>query len=179
MRVDYLTVASGVGSTLYIAREAEVEVPLLVAGTYYVTIYSVNILPKQVEPAGNITVSGNIVNTATSKTFYNTNVSISSSAFVKSAFIFIGQIDPNIPRPFSATFQIQRNLLNGTYPVKILATYQDTSNIIHVSSSVGSINVQQSHTPPTMRPETRGPIEILVDFIRRIFQFFFGSSMAI
>jgi hypothetical protein len=176
MLIDYLTVASGVGSTLYIAREAEVEVPLLIASTHYVTIYSVNVLPREIQPAGNITVSGNVVDTATSKTFYNTNVSISSPAFAKSTFIFIGQIDPNIPRPFSATFQVQKGLPNGTYPIKILVTYQDTSNINHASSTVVNLRVQrQTSTPSVRRSETRGPIEILVDFLLRIFQFFFGS----
>jgi len=179
MRIDYLAIVSGVGQTLYIAQETEIEVPVLIASTHYVTIYSINILPRETQPAGNITISGNIVNTATASSFYNTNVSISSPAFSKSTFIFIGQIDPNIPRPFSATFQVTRGLSNGTYPVKILVTYQDALNIIHVSSAEMTIRVQQQTSTPPVRPsETRGPVQMLIDFLLRIFQFFFGSSMA-
>ena len=177
MRIDYLSVASGVGSTLYIAQEAEVQVPVLIAGTHYVTIYSVIVSPKQVQPSGNITISGNMVNTATGSSFYNTNVSISSPAFSKTTSIFVGQIDPNIPRPFSATFQIQRNLPNGTYTIEILVRYQDSSNIAHVSSSATTFVVQQqTFQPPVMK--TTGPLEILIDFLQRLFRFFFGSSMA-
>ena len=179
MRVDYLAIVSGVGQTLYIAQTTEIEVPVLIASTHYVTIYSVNILPRETQQAGNITISGNVVNIATTSSFYNTNVSISSPAFSKSTFIFIGQIDPNIPRPFSATFQIRRGLSNGTYPVKILVTYQDTLNVVHASSAEMTIHVQQQTlTPPVRPPERRGPVQMLIDFLLRIFQFFFGSSMA-
>ena len=179
MQIDYLVIASGVGQTLYIAQQAEINVSVLIGNTHYVPIYSVNVLPKQVQPSGNITVSGNVVDTATSSSFYNTNVSISSPAFTKTTSIFIGQIDPNIPRPFSATFQVQKNLPNGTYPITIIVTYQDTSNIGHFTSSAVTLRVQQQpFEPPVRQSEIKGPIEILISFLRRIFDFFFGSTIA-
>jgi len=178
MRIDYLMIVSGVGQTLYIAQETDVKVPVLISGKPYVVIYSVNIFPGVVPPAGNITVSGNAVNTATTTSFYNTNVSISSPAFAQQTSIFVGQIDPNIPRPFSAAFQIRRGLSNGTFPIKILVTYTDTLNIIHVSSSTVTFQVQQQASTTPRQLQTRGPIQIIVDFLMRIFQFFFGSSTA-
>ncbi len=178
MRIDYLMLVSGVGQTLYIAQETDVKVPLLISGNPYVVIYSVNIFPLVVPPAGNITISGNAVNTATSTSFYNTNVSISSSAFAQQISIFIGQIDPNIPRPFSAAFQIRRGISNGTFPIKILVTYTDTLNVVHASSTTATFQVQQQTTTNPREVQRRGPIQIIVDFLMRIFQFFFGSSTA-
>jgi len=180
MRIDYLTIVSGVGQTLYIAQETEVQVPVLISKTPYVIIYSVNLYPLVVPPGGNLTISGSVVNTATATSFYNTNVSISSPAFVQGTYVFIGQIDPNIPRPFSAAFQVQRGRLNGTFPVEILVTYLDTLNVMHVSSTVVTFRVvqQETSTIPGGQFQRRGLVQILVDFLVRIFEFFFGSSTA-
>ena len=183
MRIEYLTVLSGTGTTLYIAQQSEVQVPVLIAGTRYVMVYDIIVDPEQVQPAGNITISGTVVNVATASSFYNTNISITSPAFLRGAYVFIGQIDPNIPRPFSATLGIQRSLLNGTFQGEIRVTYQDTLSVIHVSSAVARFLVQQTTLRPPLGgsiPTTaqRSPVQILVDFLWRIFQFFFGSSTA-
>lgn len=179
MRINYLTIVSGVGSTLYIAQETEAKVPVLIAGTHYIIIYDVIVSPEQVSPGGNFTISGSVVDTATASSFYNTNVSFSSPVFLKGIYVFIGQIDPNIPRPFSATLDIQRSLPNGTYQGEILVTYLDSLNVIHVSSAVVKFQVQrQAPTIPTRPSQSGGPLQIIIDFLWRIFQFFFGSSAA-
>jgi hypothetical protein len=179
MQIEYLTMVSGVGGTLYIAQETEVRVPVFIAGTRYVAIYDVVVVPEEVPPAGNITVSASVVNTATASSFYNTNVSISSPAFLKGAYVFVGQIDPNIPRPFSATLDIQSGLPNGTYQGEILVTYLDSLNVIHVSSISVNFRVQRQAPTPTVRPSQRVELmQVIVDFLWRIFQFLFGSSVA-
>jgi hypothetical protein len=179
MRIDCLTIVSGTGATLYIAQQTDVEVPVLITGTRYVMIYDVVVDPEQVQPAGNITISGSVVNTATSSSFYNTNISITSPAFLKGAYVFIGQIDANIPRPFSTTLQIQRTLPNGTFQGEIRVTYQDTLGVIHVSSAVAKFSIQQQTTTARTRypsSQSTEPVQIILDFLRRIFQFFFGST---
>jgi hypothetical protein len=179
MRIEYLTIVSGVGGTLYIAQETEVKVPVFIAGTHYVVIYDVMVVPEEVAPAGNITVSASVVNTATASSFYNTNVSISSPAFLKGAYVFVGQIDPNIPRPFSATLEIQRGLPNGTFQGEILVTYLDSLNVIHVSSTLANFRVQRQAPTLPVRPSQRVELmQIIVDFLWRLLQFFFGSSAA-
>jgi len=177
MVIDYLMVVTGVGKTLYIAMETEVQVPVLVTKTRYVVIYSVGVFPGEVTPAGNFTVSGTVVNAA-SASLYNTNVSVSSPAVVRGASIFIGQIDPNIPRPFSFPLQIRRELPNGSFPIKILVTYQDLSlGVTHVNSAATVIRVQQREVPtrPT-EPPKRSLAEMIVDILSRILRFFFGFS---
>ncbi len=180
MRIDCLTVVSGTGATLYIAQQTEVQVPVLISATRYVAVYEVAVDQEQVQPGGNITISGTVVNKATASSFYNTNISITSPVFLKGASVFIGQLDPNIPRPFSATLGIQRSLANGTYQGEISVTYQDSSYVIHVSSGIAQFRVQQqtSRLPgrTTQPTQTGGPVQVIVDFLRRIFQFFFGSS---
>jgi limonene-1,2-epoxide hydrolase len=180
MRIDYLMIVSGVGQTLYIAQEAEVSVPVLVSNTSYVVIYSVNVYPLTVSPGGNLTISGSVVDTTTATSFYNTNVSISSPAFVQGTYVFIGQIDSNIPRPFSAAFQVKRGNFNGTFPIRIVVTYLDTLNVLHVSSTVLTLQViqQTTSTIPSGQFQARGPVQLLIDFLVRIFEFFFGSPSA-
>jgi hypothetical protein len=146
-------------------------------------VYDIVVDPEQVQPAGNITISGTVVNMATASSFYNTNISITSPVFLRGAYVFIGQIDPNIPRPFSTTLGIQRSPLNGTFQAEIRVTYQDTLSVIHVSSAAARFLVQQTTSRPSTGsfiPTTaqRSPVQILLDFLWRIFQFFFGSSTA-
>jgi len=176
MRIDYLMIVSGVGKTLYVAMETEVEVPVLVTRTRYLVIYSINVIPSEVPPAGNFTISGSMVNAASSS-FYNTNVSISSPALVREPFIFIGQIDPNIPRPFSFLLQVRRGI-QGEFPIAILATYRDSLGVTHISSATATIRVQQREIPA--RPATasggRGLPEIMAEIAWRIIRFFFGLS---
>ena len=129
MRISYLQIVSGTGTTLYLEQQTEVEVPVLITDTSYLAIYMVSIYPTEISPGGNITISGNVVNT----TMSNLNVSASSSAFLREPFVFIGQSDPNIPRPFSFTIQVRKDLKNGTIPIVISATFSDSYDVDHVT----------------------------------------------
>ncbi|MGQ9542499.1 MAG: hypothetical protein ACUVTM_00205 [Candidatus Bathyarchaeia archaeon] len=174
MRIDYLQIVSGVGATLYLEQQVEVEVPVLVTGTPLITIYSVNIYPMEAPPRGNVTISGTVVNTGT-LTMSNTNVSLSSPAFIRGAFIFIGQADPDIPRPFSATLQVKRGLAEGVYPITLHVTYSDPYGVGHISSATSAVRVAQ-RTPATPgKPPTKTPIEIFYDILIRVLRFFFGA----
>ncbi|MBO3754866.1 MAG: hypothetical protein FGF53_08355 [Candidatus Brockarchaeota archaeon] len=178
MLIDYLLVVTGVGKTLYIAMGTEVDVPVLVTGTRYIAIYSIRVFPGEVQPAGNFTVSGTLVNTGP-QSFYNVNVSISSPVLIRGTSTFIGQVDTNIPRPFSFLLQVRGGLPNGTFPVRILVTYQDlTLGVTHMSSAVTTVTVQQRGAPlkPPEFVERRGPVEMILEVLWRLFQFFFGFS---
>jgi hypothetical protein len=178
MRIDYLEVATGVGKTIYLAKRTEVQVPLLVTDTRYMTIYSVNVSPRQAPPAGNITISGNILNTATS-TQSNTNVSVTSRALIRGAFIFIGQIDPNIPRPFSVALQIRRDMTNGTYPIEIQATYTDSLGVKHVTTAPATIIVAQTQSVQPSTPTQTSMLDAIIEIIRTVFRFLFGFPVAV
>ncbi|MEM2226889.1 MAG: hypothetical protein QXW19_01845 [Candidatus Bathyarchaeia archaeon] len=175
MRIEYLMLVSGVGKTLYVAMEGIVDIPVLVTGMRYLMIYSLSTLPSEIQPAGNFTISGSIVNTASSS-FYNTNVSVSSPALVRSPFLFMGQVDPNIPRPFSFSLQAKRDLQSGEYPIKITVTYRDSLGVIHVNSATVTISVQQRaiQTRPVITQAERGPLETAIEIIWRLIRFFLG-----
>lgn len=174
MRISYLQIVSGTGTTLYLEQQTEVEVPVLITDTSYLAIYSVSVYPMEVSPGGNITISGNVVNTAAS-TMSNLNISISSSTFLKEPFVFIGQSDPNIPRPFSFTVQVRRDLQNVTIPILISATFSDSYDVNHFTSTSISSQVAQQEAAPARTPTPREPVTVIIDSLREIVRFFFGS----
>jgi hypothetical protein len=177
MVIDYLAIVTGVGKTLYIANTCELDIPVFIAGTSYIAVYSVTTSPRIIPPGGNFTLSGTIVNTA-STTFNNVNISIYSPVLVRrgSTAIFIGQVDPNIPRPFSFSLQVQRRLPNGTYPITIHITYYDPSlGVSHVNSVATNIHVQQIEVvKPTAPKEKKSFMDIIIDVLIRLLRFFFG-----
>jgi hypothetical protein len=176
MHIGYLQVVSGVGATLYLNQQTDVEFPVFVTGTTYVAIYSINLFPKEVTPGGNVTVSGTIVDTATS-TLSNANISVSSPAFIKGAFIYIGQADPNIPRPFSMTLQVKKDIPIGSYPVDLTVTYTDSFSVSHVSSATTPLIIIPHTSAPSEKMPKRGLVDILMDLLWSVFRFLFGSSM--
>jgi hypothetical protein len=173
MRISYLQIVSGTGTTLYLEQQTEVEVPVLITDTSYLAVYLVSVYPMEVNPGGNLTISGNVVNTAAS-TLSNLNISVSSSAFLREPFVFIGQTDPNIPRPFSFTVQVKSDLQNGTNLILISATFSDSYDVNHVTSSTTSMQVAQPVLKTVTTPTTRGPIEVIINSLWEIVRFFFG-----
>jgi hypothetical protein len=173
MHISYLQIVSGTGTTLYLEQQTEVEVPVLITDTSYLAIYSVSLYPTEVSLGGNITISGNVVNTAAS-TMSNLNISVSSSAFLRQPFVFIGQTDPNIPRPFSFTMQVRSDLQNGTIPILISATFSDSYDVNHVTSTSISTQVAQRAAAPIRTSTPREPVQVIIDSLREIVRFFFG-----
>jgi hypothetical protein len=177
MIIDYLTIVTGVGKTLYISNTCETNVPVFIAGTRYIAIYSIVTSPRVIPPGGNFTLSGTIVNIAFT-TFNNVNISIYSPVLTQrgSTTIFIGQVDPNIPRPFSFFLQVQRRLPNGTFPITIYVTYQDSSlGVTHINSVTTTIHVQQIEVvKPIVSSEKKGFIDVIIDVFLKLLKFFFG-----
>lgn len=178
MKIGYLQVVSGTGTTLYLKQETEVDLPLLITGTPYMAIYSVNVSPKEIIPGGNVTISGTVVD-MTSSSMSNTNISVSSPAFMRGSFIYVGQSDANIPRPFSVAAQLRRDVTEGTVPIEISVSYLDSFNVNHVSSSTTSVRVIQRSFTPSVASISKGPIDIAIDMLWGIFRLLFGSSQHI
>jgi hypothetical protein len=174
MIINYLEIASGVSKTLYFLKSSEVNVPVLVSGIRYMVIYSVLVYPPRVSPGGKVTVSGNVLNTG-SLSALNTNVTITSPILKKSSFAFIGQVDPNIPRPFSIQLQIPAQQRRGRLPITITVTYVDTLRIKHVSFAEATILVEEESAPPPVVERPKTFQEIIVDILRRIWEVLFGS----
>lgn len=174
MMIEYFIIVTGVGKTLYIVNTSEVNVPIFISGTRYIRIYSIIVFPRVISSGGNLTLSGTIVNTA-STSLYNANISVSSPVLTRSASIFIGQLDSNIPRPFSFSLQVKRGIQNGTFPIIIRVTSQDlTLGVIHTNSITTVIHVQTVEILQKPIEQTKRERNIVIEIILRLLQVFFG-----
>ena len=178
IEANYLQIVSGTGATLYLEQKVDMDLPVLVSGITYSKIYSVVVIPSEATPGANVTISGTVVDTATSL-LSNTNISFSSPAFTRGAFLYIGEADPNVPRPFSTTLQVKQKIAVGSYPIEISASYLDSLDINHVDSATVPLQVIEP-TPTTTAPRNveTSPIQMIINTLWGIFRFFFGSFSA-
>jgi len=176
MAVNYLELASGVGKTLYFLKSLAVTVPLVVSSTRYMVIYSVIASPSTTVPAGNITISGNLLNVGKISAL-NTNVTVSSQALARPASIIVGQVDPNVPRPFSSGIQMRRDITPGTYPITISVTYADGMATGHLSQTTLRLVVRQPEPrPPTVVQRESGLLAILIQILRDLVSVLLGLA---
>jgi len=177
MLINYLEIASGVGKTLYFLKSAEVKVPVIVSEARYMIIYSILVSPFRASPGGKVTVSGNVLNTGTLSAL-NTNVTITSPALRQHSFVFIGQVDPNIPRPFSAQLQIPISQKKGQIPITIIVTYMDTLGVKHISFAKTTILIEEESIQPPIIKRPKTFQEIIIDILGKIWGTFFGSLLS-
>jgi hypothetical protein len=128
-----------------------------VYGWINLVLYSISLSPTSVTPGGNATISGNLLNNG-NLAAYNTNVTVVSEAASKTSSSFIGEVDSNIPRPFSLLVVFKSNLSEGNYSVTIRVTAVDDSrpDVSIISQREAQIQIkkttQQQQTPPTQQP---------------------------
>ena len=154
-----------------------------VYGSITMIIYGVQMTPPSAAPGGNTTISGNVLNTG-NLAAYNANVTVQGNAVVpeSSSSSFIGEVDPNIPRPFSLVAAFKPNLANGNYTltVKVSAIDQSRPGIAIIAQKATQIQitkaVQQTFTP---RPQSTGLIALIYQILRQIYNAFLGSLTGI
>ena len=149
--------------------------------TGYINLVAYNILlsPDVVTPGGNTTVSGNVLNNGNLAS-YNANVTVESPALVPGPqnSVFLGEVDPTIPRPFSVLIVFVPGLAPGNYTISIKVSATDYNRpgtpIIGQGSAV--VQVIKQVTQPG-RGQTRvSVIGLILTFFRNLFNAFFGSS---
>jgi hypothetical protein len=178
MVVNYVETASGVGKTLYFLKSAVAQVPVVVSSTRYMVIYSTIASPSTTVPAGNVTISGNLLNIG-KISVYNTNVTISSQAMVRPTSIVVGQVDPNVPRPFSSGIQLRRDIAPGTYPINISVTYSDAMAISHISQITLRLVVRPSEArPPPVVQKQSDLVTFLIRLLRDLLSVLLGFAEA-
>jgi len=176
MVVNYLELAVGVGKTLYFLKSVEVTVPVVISSTRYMAVYSVILAPSTTVPSGNITISGNILNIG-KVSAYNTNVTVFSPILLRPTSIIVGQVDPNVPRPFSTGVQLRRDIAPGSYSMTISVTYADIMMIGHVSQLDVRLTVRPAEPRPPPVVEKRGVIlTLLIQILRDLLSVFFGLA---
>ncbi len=174
MTFSYLEVATGVGKTLYFLRTLDTIAPAVVSPAKVMVIYDIALAPPITVPAGNITVAGNVLNTG-KVSAYNTNISIASPILGRPSATIVGQVDPNIPRPFSFRLQLRPGVAVGTYPIVISCSFADYYGVSHISQYQVRVVVRQPEPPrPTTTERPSDPLSVLVQIIRDILTAFFG-----
>ncbi len=147
----------------------------------HLVMYGVQLTPSISTPGGNTTVSGNLLNIGNLAS-YNANVTVQSDAIVpsSSSSVFLGEIDPNIPRPFSVLVVFKSNLAPGNYSLDVLATAIDNGKPAspYTAEASATVNVRMPTQQQFQRGQGGGIIGILLAIYRYLVGVFFGSTSA-
>jgi len=153
-----------------------------VYGWINLVIYGVQLTPSSTTPAGNATISGNLLNSG-NLAAYNANVTVQSEALAlsSSSSTFIGEIDPNIPRPFSLLLIFKSNLADGNYSITVRLSAIDNARpgVPIISQKNAEIQIKKPTQQPITRQQSTGPIEIIYQILRYLYDMFVGSLTGI
>jgi len=151
-----------------------------VQGWINLVLYGVQVTPATTVPGGNVTLSGNLLNRGNLAAF-NANVTVESAELVPSALssAYLGEIDPNIPRPFSLLVVFKGNVAPGNYTLLVKASAIDSSRpeSPYMAQITSKIQVRRA-TPqsPNQGRQNGGVIGILYEILRYLMDVFFGSA---
>ena len=144
-------------------------------------LYGIILTPTVTAPGGNTTISGSLLN-AGNLAAYDANVTVESDALLPGSTnsYFIGEIDPNIPRPFSLLVLFKQNVPDGNYTitVKVSATDNNRPGIPLTGQTSSQIQISRASAIPTQRGP-RGPTGLLgevIGILRSLYNVFFGAS---
>ena len=150
-----------------------------VTGYINLVVYGVLLSPGIVTQGGNTTVSGNVLNNGNLAS-YNANVTVESPAIVPGSqnSVFLGEVDPTIPRPFSVLIVFEPGLAPGNYTVtiKVSATDYNRPGSPIVGQGNAVVQVVKQTAQPTRGQTSFSVIGLIVAFFRSLFNAFFGSS---
>jgi hypothetical protein len=152
---------------------------LSVYGYINLVVYSVLLTPSTTSPGGNATISGNVLNTG-NLAAYNANVTLKSDILVpsSSSSAFIGEVDPNIPRPFSLVAFFKPNLSAGNYSIMVIVSATDNSrpSLPIIGQQAAQIEIRRPTQQPTFQGrQSTGLIDLIYQILRNLFNAFFGS----
>lgn len=154
-----------------------------VNGSITLVLYGILSAPTQITPGGNTTISGNLLNSG-NLAAYDANVTVESNLLTLPApganSVFIGEIDPNIPRPFSLLVVFKQNIPVGNYTliVNVAATDYNRQGAQLVGQAHTPIQVVNANQVSGFRRQ-RGPTGLMAEVIailRSLFDVFFGAS---
>ena len=150
-----------------------------VTGYINLVVYGVLLSPGIVTSGGNTTVSGNVLNNGNLAS-YNANVTVESPAIVPGSqnSVFLGEVDPTIPRPFSVLIVFEPGLAPGNYTVtiKVSATDYNRPGTPIIGQGNAVVQVVKQTAQPTRGQTGFSVIGLIVAFFRSLFNAFFGSS---
>ncbi len=145
-------------------------------------LYGVQLTPSISTPGGNATVSGNLLNRG-NLAAYTANVTVVSDILVTSGVSsnFLGEVDPNIPRPFSLLVVFKSSVAPGNYTLIVKATAIDNGRPAspYTAQAPAKITLRRPSASTNQRTGNAGPggiIGILIEILRYLEAAFFGST---
>jgi hypothetical protein len=154
-----------------------------VYGYINLLIYGIQLSPSSVAPGGNATISGNLLNSG-NLAAYNTNVTARSEALAatSTSSAFVGEVDPNIPRPFSMLLVFKSNIPVGNYSITVRVSAIDNNRpgVPIVNQKDAQIQIRRAtQQPGTTRQQGRGIVEMIIQILRYLYDMFVGSLTGI
>lgn len=149
-----------------------------VQGWVNLILYGIQANPSSTPSGGNSTISGNVLNSG-NLACYNANVTIQSEALGPGGAtpVFLGEVDPNIPRPFSVLVTYKKTLTNGTYSLIIRVSAIDNNRPAYPLSAQQVSQIQITKPNVQTRTQTRqagGVIGMIFEIWRFLYGIFFG-----
>lgn len=156
------------------------SVSFSVQGWINLVMYGLQVTPSISTPGGNATISGNLLNTG-NLAAYNANVTVRSDVIVPSSLssVFLGEIDPNIPRPFSMLVVFKAGVQPGNYSVVVKASAIDNGRPGSPYSAQSAANIQLRMATQQRGQGGRaagGIYGTLLQILRYLMDVFFGST---
>jgi hypothetical protein len=135
-----------------------VALGFVVKGLIILEVFNGQVIPRATLAGGNITITGDILNTGNTRAMYTT-VSTKSSPLIQplEGATYIGEIDTNIQTPFSLSVRIRKTANNGTYPITIVFDYEDDYSTAYAVEKTFNVTIGgfiPVTTPVTNRQNT-------------------------
>jgi len=155
------------------------DVGFSVRGWISLKLYGVQLTPSVTSPGGNVTISGNLLNSGNIAA-YNANVTIESKtlALGSTASIYLGEVDPNIPRPFSLLVSFKKDLPEGNYSITVNVSAIDTGRPTspYNAQQVSEVQIRKPVVQPPSEGQQRnsGLVGVILEIVRYLWSVFFG-----
>ena len=151
-----------------------------VQGWINLVLYGIQITPSVTYLGGNATVSGNLLNSGNIAA-YNANVTVESEALASGtqASLYLGEVDPNIARPFSLLVHFKKDLTEGRYAisVRVSAIDNERPSSPYNVQQLSQIELKKATVQPPSQPQqTGGVIGVIFVILRYLLGLFFGWS---
>jgi uncharacterized membrane protein len=151
-----------------------------VHGWINLKLYGIQITLTAAVPGGNATVSGNLLNSGNIAA-YNATVTVESEAIAQgtTAYVFLGEVDTNIARPFSLVIHFGKSLPAGTYAVVVKVSAIDTERpgSPYIDQQTSQIELKNATVQQPIRfQRTGGVTSEILGILRYLLGLFFGVS---